>query len=74
MPDVRTERAWTEHLPAHSNGPVLDDELLANEQARVTPPDLPVATCHTHAVHVSPVLDEATSPRAHRRDLGVISA
>ena len=34
MPDVRTERAWTEHLPAHSNGPVLDDELLAAETWR----------------------------------------
>ena len=30
MPDVRTDRAWTEHLPAHSNGPVLDDEILAD--------------------------------------------
>jgi len=28
LPDTRTERSWLEHEPVHSNGPVLDDELL----------------------------------------------
>ena len=28
LPDVRENRAWLEHETVHSNGPVLDDELL----------------------------------------------
>ncbi|MEL7314641.1 MAG: glutamate synthase large subunit [Cyanobacteria bacterium J06559_3] len=30
LPDVRTDRAWLNHGDVHSNGPVLDDELLAD--------------------------------------------
>ena len=29
LPDTRAERAWLSHEPVHSNGLVLDDELLA---------------------------------------------
>ncbi len=33
LPDTRSDRAWLQHSPtAHSNGPVLDDELLADGQ------------------------------------------
>ncbi len=28
LPDTRTERGWLHHEPVHSNGTVLDDELL----------------------------------------------
>ncbi|MGF1512932.1 MAG: glutamate synthase-related protein [Elainellaceae cyanobacterium] len=28
LPDVRQERAWLEHEAVHSNGPVLDDQIL----------------------------------------------
>lgn len=30
LPDVKTDRSWLEHESVHSNGPVLDDELLAD--------------------------------------------
>lgn len=28
LPDTRTDRSWLDHGPVHTNGPVLDDELL----------------------------------------------
>jgi glutamate synthase (ferredoxin) len=28
LPDTRTDRTWLEHGEAHSNGPVLDDQIL----------------------------------------------
>ena len=30
LPDARTDRSWLQHGDVHSNGPVLDDEILAN--------------------------------------------
>jgi glutamate synthase (ferredoxin) len=30
LPDVREDRSWLQHEGVHSNGPVLDDELLAD--------------------------------------------
>ncbi|MBV5260685.1 glutamate synthase subunit alpha [Synechococcus moorigangaii CMS01] len=30
LPDVRDDRAWLNHGEVHSNGPVLDDEILAD--------------------------------------------
>ncbi len=30
LPDTRTDRQWLTHETVHSNGPVLDDELLAD--------------------------------------------
>ncbi|HEY9887138.1 MAG TPA: glutamate synthase large subunit, partial [Candidatus Obscuribacterales bacterium] len=30
LPDVREDRAWLHHGDIHSNGPVLDDEMLAD--------------------------------------------
>jgi glutamate synthase (ferredoxin) len=30
LPDTRTDRAWLNHETVHSNGPVLDNELLAD--------------------------------------------
>ncbi|GBF81344.1 glutamate synthase large subunit [Aphanothece sacrum] len=30
LPDVKTDRDWLNHEEVHSNGPVLDDELLAD--------------------------------------------
>jgi glutamate synthase (ferredoxin) len=30
LPDTRSDRAWLEHETVHSNGCVLDDEILAN--------------------------------------------
>ncbi|PSN19724.1 glutamate synthase large subunit [filamentous cyanobacterium CCP5] len=30
LPDVRADRGWLDHGPVHSNGPVLDDQLLAD--------------------------------------------
>jgi glutamate synthase (ferredoxin) len=30
LPDVREDRSWLNHEAVHSNGPVLDDELLAD--------------------------------------------
>ncbi len=30
LPDVKAERSWLHHETVHSNGPVLDDELLAD--------------------------------------------
>lgn len=29
LPDTREDRSWLNHEPVHSNGPVLDDQLLA---------------------------------------------
>ncbi|MBE9125704.1 MULTISPECIES: glutamate synthase-related protein [unclassified Coleofasciculus] len=31
LPDTRSERSWLQHEEVHSNGPVLDDRLLADE-------------------------------------------
>jgi glutamate synthase (ferredoxin) len=31
LPDTRTDRSWLIHEAVHSNGPVLDDELLADD-------------------------------------------
>ncbi|NEO41790.1 MAG: glutamate synthase subunit alpha [Moorea sp. SIOASIH] len=30
LPDTRTDRSWLNHNDVHSNGPVLDDQLLAD--------------------------------------------
>ncbi|MEM9164834.1 MAG: glutamate synthase-related protein, partial [Cyanobacteria bacterium P01_F01_bin.4] len=30
LPDTRTDRSWLKHEAVHSNGPVLDDEMLAD--------------------------------------------
>jgi glutamate synthase (ferredoxin) len=30
LPDVRNDRTWLDHEDVHSNGPVLDDQLLAD--------------------------------------------
>ncbi len=30
LPDVKSDRSWLNHEEVHSNGPVLDDELLAD--------------------------------------------
>ncbi|HEY9620116.1 MAG TPA: glutamate synthase-related protein, partial [Crinalium sp.] len=30
LPDTRENRSWLNHEPVHSNGPVLDDELLSH--------------------------------------------
>jgi len=30
LPDTRTDRSWLNHEAVHSNGPVLDDQLLAD--------------------------------------------
>ncbi|MBV8886476.1 MAG: glutamate synthase large subunit, partial [Chroococcidiopsidaceae cyanobacterium CP_BM_RX_35] len=32
LPDTREDRSWLEHEQVHSNGPVLDDELLADPE------------------------------------------
>ncbi|OLP16622.1 glutamate synthase subunit alpha [Leptolyngbya sp. 'hensonii'] len=31
LPDARTDRSWLQHETVHSNGPVLDDDLLADD-------------------------------------------
>ncbi|MFW6263987.1 MAG: glutamate synthase large subunit [Cyanobacteriota bacterium] len=32
LPDVRSDRSWLNHGDVHSNGPVLDDQLLADAE------------------------------------------
>jgi len=32
LPDTRTDRTWLEHEPVHSNGVVLDDEILTDAE------------------------------------------
>ncbi|MEM9157041.1 MAG: glutamate synthase large subunit, partial [Cyanobacteria bacterium P01_F01_bin.33] len=32
LPDTRTDRTWLKHEDVHSNGPVLDDELLSTPE------------------------------------------
>ncbi|ELR96225.1 glutamate synthase family protein [Gloeocapsa sp. PCC 73106] len=32
LPDVRCDRTWLKHETVHSNGPVLDDEILADPE------------------------------------------
>ncbi|MBD2102453.1 glutamate synthase large subunit [Leptolyngbya sp. FACHB-261] len=32
LPDTREDRTWLTHEPVHSNGPVLDDELLSDAE------------------------------------------
>jgi len=32
LPDVKSDRTWLQHTEVHSNGPVLDDQILADAQ------------------------------------------
>jgi len=32
LPDVKSDRSWLDHGAVHSNGPVLDDQILADAQ------------------------------------------
>ncbi len=32
LPDVKNDRSWLQHEPVHGNGPVLDDEILADAE------------------------------------------
>lgn len=32
LPDTKSDRSWLKHAEVHSNGPVLDDQLLADDQ------------------------------------------
>jgi glutamate synthase (ferredoxin) len=34
LPDTRSDRSWLEHVAVHSNGPVLDDEFIADSEIR----------------------------------------
>ncbi len=34
LPDTRSDRHWLEHETVHSNGPVLDDEILARPEVQ----------------------------------------
>ena len=34
LPDTRSDRSWLEHGEVHSNGPVLDDEILASPEVQ----------------------------------------
>lgn len=36
LPDVRENRSWLEHVTVHSNGPVLDDQILADPEVAQT--------------------------------------
>ncbi len=35
LPDTRTDRRWLQHDDVHSNGPVLDDEILADDGLQI---------------------------------------
>ena len=35
LPDTRQDRTWLQHEPVHSNGPVLDDQLLSREDLQL---------------------------------------
>ncbi|ERN39908.1 glutamate synthase domain 2 protein [Rubidibacter lacunae KORDI 51-2] len=43
LPDVRDDRAWLEHESVHSNGPVLDDKILAD-------PEIAAAICNQGSI------------------------
>ncbi|MEM6425595.1 MAG: glutamate synthase-related protein, partial [Cyanobacteria bacterium P01_D01_bin.128] len=49
LPDTRRDRGWLEHGEVHSNGPVLDDEILqdAEVQAAIAAQD---SVCKTYSV------------------------
>jgi glutamate synthase (ferredoxin) len=34
LPDVKENRSWLEHVPVHSNEPVLDDQILADPEIK----------------------------------------
>lgn len=34
LPDTRSDRSWLDHESVHSNGPVLDDEILADPEVQ----------------------------------------
>jgi len=36
LPDTRSNRSWLEHETVHSNGPVLDDQLLEDPEIQAT--------------------------------------
>jgi glutamate synthase (ferredoxin) len=35
LPDSKTDRGWLQHEAVHSNGPVVDDTLLANQDVQI---------------------------------------
>ncbi|CAN0328118.1 unnamed protein product, partial [Discosporangium mesarthrocarpum] len=52
LPDTKEDRSWLEHEKAHSNGPVLDDEILANPKVKsciqeASQLDLDLEVCNT---------------------------
>jgi glutamate synthase (ferredoxin) len=48
LPDTRTRRDWLHHEPVHSNGPVLDDQLLQRPEVQQA-----IATQTTATVQVA---------------------
>ncbi|MFM6108162.1 MAG: glutamate synthase-related protein [Sphaerospermopsis kisseleviana] len=36
LPDAKSNRSWLEHEEVHSNGPVLDDQILADAEIQAT--------------------------------------
>ena len=48
LPDTRTQRDWLHHEPVHSNGPVLDDQLLQRPEVQQA-----IATQTTATVQVA---------------------
>ncbi|MGK7889976.1 MAG: glutamate synthase-related protein [Leptolyngbyaceae cyanobacterium] len=49
LPDTKSDRTWLDHEPVHSNGPVLDDTILADAevQAVLTNPGGDVTKTYT---------------------------
>jgi glutamate synthase (ferredoxin) len=55
LPDTRQDRRWLDHEPVHSNGPVLDDQLLA---------DSDILQAIEHHSHVSKTLTVVNTDRS----------
>jgi glutamate synthase (ferredoxin) len=51
LPDARSDRAWLTHETVHSNGPVLDDELLADPEIQAAIQNHTPITKHLGAVN-----------------------
>ncbi len=55
LPDVKSDRAWLDHGDVNSNGPVLDDEILADDE---------VADAITNHTSVAKTWDVVNTDRA----------
>jgi glutamate synthase (ferredoxin) len=60
LPDTRSDRSWLDHEPVHSNGSVLDDQILSNAEIQAA-----IANQSSATYSVDVVNTDRTGGNAH---------